>query len=218
MKNQLIVLLFSLFFFNMYSQQVFYTVSNVLITPSTPLANDSVKITIKGFMSSRQIKQDSVSINVHDNTVSITIHFNVVAGPTVPMPINIEEKMILSPLQNGNYTLVINEKNNAYLKQLFTSEFQIAKNATAVNTIDNNAALYIYPNPVEKTIHIKTTNTSPSAIYIYDIKGNLVTISDLTGTINQIDCDLYNSGEYLVCLKNKITGELLQVQKMLKLK
>ena len=114
------------------------------------------------------------------------------------IPINGATAQTLTPLQNGNYSVIVTQ-NGCFSD---TSNVLVV-NVTGINGLKVHNELEVYPIPTSQYVFVKNSLIDKHVrISIYDSKGTEVCYKETTELLEKINLANLNSGIYLVKLTN----------------
>jgi endoglucanase len=111
----------------------------------------------------------------------------------------------------GNYILSIEPNNNVDKPQMSILQNHIITTncpPLGINEIINSSEIHLYPNPFIDSIHITGINDG-TIIYIYDIKGRLITTKLLENSKIQ-NLNKLKSGVYIIKSNKQYIGKIIK--------
>lgn len=109
-----------------------------------------------------------------------------------------------------NATLSIESKNGCSANQ--TKEITVIKDVVN-NHMQNSEDLQVFPQPVEKEIHIQISRNTNALITITDLSGKVVLTDNILEESNILDISALNRGMYILTIN---VGESVSVRKFIK--
>jgi hypothetical protein len=104
-----------------------------------------------------------------------------------------------TPLQNGNYTVIVTDTNGCTYVSSAVFDFT----TVGITEIKKDNSISIYPNPANTVLNIRIlSSTQNQVLLISDIFGNQIYNKPLPNSINIVDVSKWDNGIYFYQIKN----------------
>ena len=104
--------------------------------------------------------------------------------------------------EDFNYFLRCYEDSTHLLFYDFDTLHACDYSTVGIVNIDNTTSMYIYPNPVDDKLYIKTNNNHIETMIIYDVMGKEILKKQIDNSEIEVDVKLLHSGLYIIKLYN----------------